>query len=76
MAKNTGTSKVVIHFDLDVIDPEEMVATVGTDPDGMKTDEVVKVINVFVKQEQKQSLLWLCRAQKTTNVIERYIKPI
>jgi len=67
---------VVIHFDLDVIDPEEMVATVGIDPDGMKTDEVVKVINVFVKQEQKQSLLWLCRAQKTTNVTERYIQPI
>jgi len=43
--KNTGASKVVIHFDLDVIDPKEMIAAVGTDPDGMKIDEVVRVIN-------------------------------
>lgn len=43
--KSTGVSKVVIHFDLDVIDPKEMIAAVGTDPDGMKIDEVVRVIN-------------------------------
>lgn len=43
--KNTGASKVVVHFDLDVIDPTEMIAAVGTDPDGMKIDEVVSVIN-------------------------------
>ncbi len=43
--KSTGASKVVIHFDLDVIDPLEMIAAVGTDPDGMKIDEVVRVIN-------------------------------
>lgn len=43
--KDTGASKVVIHFDLDVIDPKEMIAAVGTDPDGMKIDEVVRVIN-------------------------------
>ena len=42
--KNTGTSKVLIHFDLDVIDPAEMIAAVGTDPNGMKIDEVVRVI--------------------------------
>lgn len=30
---------------LDVIDPQEMIAPVGTDPDGMKIDEVVRVIN-------------------------------
>lgn len=43
--KSTGASKVVVHFDLDVIDPQEMIAAVGTDPDGMKIDEVVRVIN-------------------------------
>ena len=43
--KSSGVSKVVIHFDLDVIDPKEMVAAVGTDPEGMKIDEVVRVIN-------------------------------
>lgn len=43
--KNTGASKVVIHFDLDVIDPAEMIAGVGVDPNGMKIDDVVRVIN-------------------------------
>jgi len=43
--KNTGASKVVIHFDMDVLDPAEIIAAVGTDPDGMKIDEVVRVIN-------------------------------
>ena len=43
--KNTEASKVVIHFDLDVIDPADMIAGVGVEPDGMKTEEVVRVIN-------------------------------
>lgn len=43
--KSTGASKVVIHFDLDVIDPAEMIAGVGVDPNGMKIDDVVRVIN-------------------------------
>lgn len=43
--KGTGVSKVVIHFDLDVIDPADMIAGVGVEPDGMKTEEVVRVIN-------------------------------
>lgn len=43
--RNTGVSKVVIHFDMDVLDPAEIIAAVGTDPDGMKIDEVVRVIN-------------------------------
>lgn len=43
--KNTGVSKVLIHFDLDVIDPDDMIAGVGVEPDGMKTEDVVSVIN-------------------------------
>lgn len=43
--KKTGASKVVIHFDMDVLDPAEIIAAVGTDPDGMKIKEVVRVIN-------------------------------
>lgn len=38
-------SKVVIHFDMDVLDPAEIVAAVGTIPNGMKIAEVVRVIN-------------------------------
>mgnify|MGYP000339869700 FL=1 len=43
--KETGASKVVIHFDLDVLDPAEIIAGVGVEPDGMRIDEVVRVIN-------------------------------
>lgn len=43
--KETGVSKVVIHFDLDTLDPAEIIAGVGVEPDGMKIDEVVRVIN-------------------------------
>lgn len=38
-------SKVVIHFDMDVLDPAEIIAAAGTDPDGMKLEAVVRVIN-------------------------------
>ena len=40
-----GASKVVIHFDLDVLDPTEIVAAVGQSPDGMTMEAAVRVIN-------------------------------
>lgn len=40
-----GASKVVVHFDLDVLDPAEIIPAVGVSPDGMKMAEVVRVIN-------------------------------
>lgn len=43
--KGTGASKVVVHFDLDVLDPNEMIAGVGVEPDGMKIQGVVRLIN-------------------------------
>ena len=43
--KNTGAKKVLIHFDLDALDPAEIIAAVGTDPDGLKIDIVVRIIN-------------------------------
>lgn len=48
--KGTGVSKVVIHFDLDVLDPSEIIAAVGTDPDGMKIAEVIRVINDIARE--------------------------
>lgn len=50
--KDTGASKVVVHFDLDAIDPVEIIAGVGVDPDGMKIHEVVRVINDIAAQYQ------------------------
>ena len=43
--KNTGVSKVVIHFDLDVLDPAEIIAGVGVEANGMKIKEVILIIN-------------------------------
>lgn len=43
--EETGVSKVVIHLDLDVLDPTEIIAGVGVEPNGMKINEVVRVIN-------------------------------
>ena len=43
--QSCGASKVVIHFDMDVLDPAEIIAAVGVVPDGMKIAEVVRVIN-------------------------------
>lgn len=43
--EETGVSKVVIHLDLDVLDPAEIIAGVGVEPNGMKINEVVRVIN-------------------------------
>lgn len=43
--KSRGVSKVLVHFDLDVIDPNDLIAAVGVEPNGMKINEVVRVIN-------------------------------
>lgn len=40
-----GASRVLVHFDMDVLDPAEIVAAAGVVPGGMKVAEVVRVIN-------------------------------
>ena len=43
--KSTGAKHVVIHFDMDVLEPSEIIPAVGIVPDGMKIAEVTRVIN-------------------------------
>ena len=43
--KSCGASKVVVHFDMDVLDPAEIIAAVGVVSNGMKIAEVIRVIN-------------------------------
>ena len=50
--KTCGASKVLIHFDMDVLDPSEIVAAVGTDPEGMKMEEVIRVINDIAVEKE------------------------
>ena len=48
--KSTGAKHVVIHFDMDVLDPNEIIAAVGVVPDGMKIAEVIRVINDIAQE--------------------------
>lgn len=50
--KLCGASKVLIHFDMDVLDPTEIIAAVGVVPDGMKIVEVVRVINDIAQEKE------------------------
>ena len=50
--KSCGASKVVIHFDMDVLDPAEIIAAVGVVPNGMKIAEVVRVINDIAREKE------------------------
>ncbi len=43
--KQTGAKHILVHFDMDVLDPAEIIPAVGVVKDGMKIDEVVRVIN-------------------------------
>lgn len=49
--KACGASRVVVHFDMDVLDPAEIVAAVGVVPGGMKINEVIRVINDIAKEK-------------------------
>lgn len=50
--KSCGASKVVVHFDMDVLDPAEIIAAVGVVPCGMKISEVVRVINDIATEKE------------------------
>ncbi len=41
----TNCEHVSIHFDLDVLDPEEILLAAGWAPNGLKMEEVVRLIN-------------------------------
>lgn len=43
--RDCGASGILVHLDLDVLDPAEIIAASGVSPDGMKMAQVVRVIN-------------------------------
>ena len=43
--KATGAKHVLIHFDMDVLDPAEIIPAVGVVKNGLKMAEVVRIIN-------------------------------
>ena len=48
--KTLNVSKVAIHFDLDVLDPNEMIAGVAGEPNGMLINETVRLIQDIAQQ--------------------------
>ena len=55
--KNTGKNKVLIHFDMDVLDPADIVAAVAdTTAGGLKLQEVVRIINEIANEFELVSL--------------------
>lgn len=54
--KGCGASHVVVHFDMDVLDPTDIIAAVGVVPNGMKMDEVVRIINDIANEKELVSL--------------------
>lgn len=48
--KALNTRHVAIHFDMDVLDPKEIIAAAGVVQNGMKISEVVRVINDIAKE--------------------------
>ena len=45
--KSTGVQKVLIHFDLDVLDPQDLFIAVGYEPNGIKLQEMIEYINLI-----------------------------
>eukprot|EP00796_Vickermania_ingenoplastis_P011861 gene11861-8149_t len=52
----SGFSKVVIHLDLDVLEPTEFLAGAGSAPNGMKVAEAVRVIQDIAKENNVVAL--------------------
>ncbi|WP_295153707.1 arginase family protein [uncultured Brachyspira sp.] len=50
--KELKVNKILIHFDLDVLDPNEIIAAVGVVPNGMKINEAVRIINDIAKEKE------------------------
>ncbi len=55
--RKSGVSKVVIHFDMDVMDPSDILAAVADGPEGgLKLKEVVRLINNIACEKELVAL--------------------
>lgn len=51
--RKSGASKVMIHFDMDVMDPADILAAVADEPEGgLKLKEVVRLINDVAREKE------------------------
>ena len=55
--RKSGASKVMIHFDMDVMDPADILAAVADEPEGgLKLKEVVRLINDVAREKELVAL--------------------
>ena len=55
--RKNGASKVMIHFDMDVMDPSDILAAVADGPEGgLKLKEVVRLINDIAREKELVAL--------------------
>lgn len=55
--RKSGASKVMIHFDMDVMDPSDILAAVADGPEGgLKLKEVVRLINDIAREKELVAL--------------------
>ena len=55
--RSTGKKKVMIHFDMDVLDPADILAAVADGPEGgLKLKEAVRIINDIAKEFELTAL--------------------
>lgn len=55
--RESGKSKVMVHFDMDVMDPADILAAVADGPEGgMKLREVVRLINDIAAEKELVAL--------------------
>lgn len=47
-----GKSRVVIHFDMDVLDPKDIIAAVGTVDGGLSLRSTVRIINDIARKKE------------------------
>ncbi|MDO4905954.1 MAG: arginase family protein [Lautropia sp.] len=43
--RQSGAGKVLVHLDLDVLDPRDLIAAVAHDADGLRLDATIRLIN-------------------------------
>ncbi len=55
--KRSGASKVMVHFDMDVMDPSDILAAVADGPEGgLKLEEAVRLINDIAGEKELVAL--------------------
>lgn len=54
--RQTGAKHVLVHFDMDVLEPTEIVPAVGIVKDGLKIADVVRIINDIARETELSAL--------------------